>query len=100
MTVSDAIYEISAALNLIKGTTLKKSFLPGSDAEFLDIDNNLNEAMYKTLITLQQITGCENVDEEAVREWLKADENLTGHEMLSYDEIVHRFSNEEEAPQH
>jgi hypothetical protein len=40
------------------------------------------------------------VDEEAVREWLKADENLTGHEILTDDEMVRRVTNEEEAPQH
>jgi hypothetical protein len=70
---------------------IKKSWqkiLPGNDAEFVDIDNNLNEAVSETLIDLQHITGCENVDEEAVCEWLKADENLTGHEILSDDEMV------------
>jgi hypothetical protein len=38
------------------------------------------------------------VDEEAVREWLTADENLTGHEILSEDEIVRRVTNEEAPP--
>jgi hypothetical protein len=101
MTVLDAIYEISAARNLIKDTTLKKSWLtilPGNEAEFLDIDNNLNEAVSETLINLQQITGCENVDEQAVGGWLKADENLTGNEILRDDEMVRRVTNEEEAP--
>jgi hypothetical protein len=80
---------------------LKKSWrkiLPVNDAEFLVIDINLNEAVSETLINLQQITGCESVDEEAVREWLKADENLTGHEILSDDEMVRRVTNGEEAP--
>jgi hypothetical protein len=96
MTVLDAIYEISAAWNLIKGTTLKKSLwkiLPGNDAEFLDINNSLNEVVSETLINLQRITGCENVDKETVCEWLKADENLTGHEILSDDEMVRQVSN-------
>jgi hypothetical protein len=74
-----------------------RKILPGNDAEFLDIDNNLNETVSETLINLQKITGCENVDEEAVREWLKAHKNLTGYEILS-DEMVRRVFNEEEAP--
>jgi hypothetical protein len=80
---------------------IKKSWrkiLPGNEAEFLVIDNNMNEAVSETLISLQQITGCENVDEEAVHEWLKADENLTAHEILSDDEMVRRVTNEKEAP--
>jgi hypothetical protein len=84
---------------LIKCKTLKKSWqkiLPGNDAEFLDIDNNLNETVSETLINLQQITGRENVDKE-ICEWLKTHENLTGHEILS-DEMVHRVFNEEETP--
>jgi hypothetical protein len=91
MTVLDVVYEISATWNLIKVTTLKKSLrkiLRGNDAEFLDINNNLNEAVSETLINLRQITGCENLDKEAIREWLKADENLTGYEILSDDEMV------------
>jgi hypothetical protein len=51
MTVLDGICEISGAWNLIKSTTLKKSWrkiLPGNDAEFLDIDNNLNEVVSET----------------------------------------------------
>jgi hypothetical protein len=51
MAVLDAIYEISPAWNLIKGTTLKKlwwKILPRNDADFLDIDNNLNEAVSET----------------------------------------------------
>jgi hypothetical protein len=86
---------------LIKGATLKKSWLtilPENDAEFLDIDINLNEAVSETLINLQQITGCENVDEQAVRGWLKADENLIGHEILSADDMVRRVTNEEAPP--
>jgi hypothetical protein len=58
----------------------------------------LNEAVSETLINLQQITGCENVDGESVREWHKADEHLTGHEILSDDEMLRRVTNEEEAP--
>jgi hypothetical protein len=72
--------------------------LPGNDAEFLDIDNNLKEAVSETLINLQQITGCENVDEETVRGWLKADENLTGHEIFNDDEMVRRVTDKEEVP--
>jgi hypothetical protein len=38
------------------------------------------------------------MDEEAIRDWLKANENLTGHEILSDDEMVRRVTNEEETP--
>jgi hypothetical protein len=34
----------------------------GNNAEFLDIDNNVHEAVYEILINLQQVTSRENVD--------------------------------------
>lgn len=87
LNVLDAIYEIATACKSVKSSTLRLSWrkLLGSE----EPENNpQDELIPEMLSNLRKIDS--SADETVVREWISADEHLTGHEVLSDQEIIER----------
>lgn len=92
-TVLDAIYGVAKAWEMVKPTTISKSWkkiIPEIEEEDLLGFEDTPFSASNLASALKDAPDCENVDSENIEEWFAVDCTLPGHVMLSDDEIVKR----------
>ncbi|GBO32880.1 hypothetical protein AVEN_22433-1, partial [Araneus ventricosus] len=93
--VLDAIYYVDAAWKLVKSSTVKKScraILSDKENEIPTDDDDSAHLQRKILEDLRKLDSSENMDEEAVEQWINEDSTLECCEVLSDDDIVSRVT--------
>ncbi|GBL86889.1 hypothetical protein AVEN_218641-1 [Araneus ventricosus] len=88
ISVSDAIYYVDAAWKLVKSSTVNKSWRAIlSDKEILTDDDDSAHLQRKILVDCS-----ENVDEEAVEQWINEDSTMECCKVVSDDDIASRVT--------
>ncbi|GBL82301.1 Tigger transposable element-derived protein 2 [Araneus ventricosus] len=99
LSVLDEIYYVDATWQLVKNSTVKKSWrviLSGKENEIPTDDDGSAHLQRKILEDLRKLNCSENVDEEAVEQWINEDSTLKCCEVLSDNDIVFRFYMQED----
>ncbi|GBM46961.1 Tigger transposable element-derived protein 2 [Araneus ventricosus] len=95
LSVLDAIYYVDTAWKLVKSSTVKKSWremLLDEENEIPTDDDDSPHLQRKILEDLRKLDCSENVDEQAMEQWINEDSTLECCEVLVEDDIVSRVT--------